>query len=108
MAKAIQLASAEEAVRTAANIPDALGVLREAGPNDTVAVFLAGHGINDGPSYRFISTDAALANGALKPSSVVPWYAIEEAIDGAKGWRLLFFDTRHSAGAYNQRLGNAA
>ncbi len=93
---------------TAANILDALGVLREAGPNDTVAVFLAGHGINDGPSYRFISTDAAMANGALKPSSVVPWYAIEEAIDGAKGRRLLFIDTCHSAGAYNQRLGNAA
>ncbi len=94
---------------TAANILDALGVLREAGPNDTVAVFLAGHGINDGPNYRFISTDAAISNsGALKPSSVVPWYAIEEAIDGAKGRRLLFIDTCHSAGAYNQRLGNAA
>ncbi|MFZ1108755.1 MAG: PDZ domain-containing protein [Rhodomicrobium sp.] len=94
---------------TAANIIDALGVLRDAGPTDTVAVFLAGHGVNDGPNYRFVSTDAATAaNGALKPSSVVPWYAIEEAIDGAKGRRLLFIDTCHSAGAYNQRLGNAA
>ncbi len=93
---------------TAANIIDALGILRGAQPNDTVAVFLAGHGINDGPNYRFVSTDAAVADGALKPSSVVPWYAIEEAVDGAKGRRLLFIDTCHSAGAYNQRLGNAA
>jgi WD40 repeat protein len=93
---------------TAANIIDALGLLRDAGPSDTVAVFLAGHGVNDGPNYRFVSTDAALANGVLKPSSVVPWYAIEEAIDCAKGRRLLFIDTCHSAGAYNQRLGNAA
>ncbi len=93
---------------TAANIIDALGALREAGPNDTVAVFLAGHGVNDGPNYRFVSTDATVSNGALKPSSVVPWYAIEEAVDGAKGRRLLFIDTCHSANAYNQRLGNAA
>jgi uncharacterized caspase-like protein len=33
--------------------------------------------------------------------------AIEEAVDGAKGRRLLFIDTCHSAGAYNERLGNA-
>ncbi|MGO9170542.1 MAG: caspase family protein [Rhodomicrobium sp.] len=93
---------------TAANIVDALGVLAEAQANDTVAVFLAGHGANEGPNYRFIPTDAAVANGAVRPSSVVPWYAIEEAIDSAKGRRLLFIDTCHSAGAYNERLGNAA
>ena len=29
-------------------------------------------------------------------------------MDGAKGRRLLFIDTCHSASAYNQRLGNAA
>ncbi len=93
---------------TAANITDALGMLADAQPNDTVAVFLAGHGFNDGPKYRFVPTDAALANGVFRPSTVVPWYAIEEAIDGAKGRRLLFVDTCHAAGAYNQRLGNAA
>ncbi|MGO9473359.1 MAG: PDZ domain-containing protein [Rhodomicrobium sp.] len=93
---------------TAANIVDALGLLGEAQANDTVAVFLAGHGANEGPNYRFIPTDAAVANGTVRPSSVVPWYAIEEAIDGAKGRRLLFIDTCHAAGAYNERLGNAA
>ena len=93
---------------TAANIINALGLLSRATPNDTVAVFLAGHGMNDGPNYRFIPTDAALSHGAIKPATVVPWYAIEEAIDGAKGRRLLFIDTCHAAGAYNERLGNAA
>jgi WD40 repeat protein len=94
---------------TAANIIDALGKLAEAQPNDTVAVFLSGHGMNEGPNYRFVPTDASvLKNGTLRPSSVVPWYAIEEAIDGAKGRRLLFVDTCHSAGAYNDRLGNSA
>jgi WD40 repeat protein len=107
--RVLENGGAPEDAPTAANIIDALGVLRDAGPTDTVAVFLAGHGVNDGPNYRFVSTDAAsAANGALKPSSVVPWYAIEEAIDGAKGRRLLFIDTCHSANAYNQRLGNAA
>ena len=95
-------------VPTAANIIDALGLLRRSQSNDTVAVFLAGHGMNDGPNYRFVSTDAASADDAIRPSSVVPWHAIEEAIDGAKGRRLLFIDTCHSAGAYNERLGNAA
>ncbi len=93
---------------TAANIIDALGILGRAQPNDTVAVFLAGHGLNEGPNYRFVPTDAALADGIIRPSSVVPWYAIEEAIDRAKGRRLLFIDTCHAAGAYNERLGNAA
>ncbi len=93
---------------TAANIVDALGILGRAQPNDTVAVFLAGHGLNDGPNYRFVPTDAAIADGIIRPSSIVPWYAIEEAVDRAKGRRLLFIDTCHSAGAYNERLGNAA
>ena len=93
---------------TAANIVNALGLLGRAQPNDTVAVFLAGHGLNDGPNYRFLSTDAAMGDGMILPATVVPWYAIEEAVDGAKGRRLLFIDTCHSASAYNQRLGNAA
>ncbi|MBO0765403.1 MAG: caspase family protein [Hyphomicrobiaceae bacterium] len=93
---------------TAAHIVDALSILADAKINDTVAVFLAGHGVNDGPNYRFVSTDAAGAHGKIRASSIVPWYAIEEAIDQAKGRRLLFIDTCHSAGAYNERLGNTA
>ncbi len=93
---------------TAAHIIDALSILSDATANDTVAVFLAGHGINDGPNYRFISTDAAGEGGKIRASSIVSWYAIEEAIDQAKGRRLLFVDTCHSAGAYNERLGNTA
>lgn len=93
---------------TAAHIIDALSILSDAKANDTVAVFLAGHGVNDGPNYRFVSTDAADAGGKIRASSMVPWYAIEEAIDQAKGRRLLFVDTCHSAGAYNERLGNTA
>jgi WD40 repeat protein len=93
---------------TAAHIIDALSILSDATANDTIAVFLAGHGVEDGPNYRFISTDASSVSGKIRASSIVPWYAIEEAIDQAKGRRLLFVDTCHSAGAYNERLGNTA
>jgi WD40 repeat protein len=93
---------------TASNILNALGIFARAQPNDTTVLFLAGHGFNDGPNYRFVSTDATVADGMILPASVVPWYAIEEAIDRAKGRRLLFIDTCHAAGAYNERLGNSA
>jgi WD40 repeat protein len=100
---------APETAPTKANIEDALGVLASATENDTVMVFVAGHGMNDGPSYRFLPTDAAAAGGGrLVPSSVVPWYAFQEAIETAKGRRILFLDTCHSANAYNPVLSNQA
>jgi uncharacterized caspase-like protein len=44
----------------------------------------------------------------LRGSTVVPWQVLQEAMEGAKGRRILFADTCHAANAYNQRLGNAA
>ena len=94
---------------TAANILDALTLLHEAQENDTIMVFLAGHGISDGPNYRFLATDtAASSGGTLKPSTIVPWYALQEAIESAKGRRILFLDTCHSGSAINRRLGTDA
>ena len=50
-------------------------------------------------------TDAAFgAGGFLRPASVVPWYAFQEALVGAKGRRILFLDTCHSGNAFNQKL----
>ena len=92
---------------TAANVLNALGLLRETRETDTVMVFVAGHGENEGPNYRFLPTDTALqASGNFVPSSVVPWYAFQEAIESAKGRRILFLDTCHSGNSYNQRLSN--
>jgi hypothetical protein len=45
---------------TRSNIADALDVLRKATANDTVAVFVAGHGVNEGHDYLFMPADAAL------------------------------------------------
>ena len=90
---------------TAANVQDALGLLRQTGRNDTAMMFVSGHGVNDGPNYRFVPTDAAFgAGGFLRPASVVPWYAFQEALVGAKGRRILFLDTCHSGNAFNQKL----
>ena len=93
---------------TASNIIDAVELLRQAEETDTVVLFIAGHGKNDGPDYRFLPTDAELSDGALRGSTVVPWQVLQSAVEAAKGRRLLFVDTCHSGNAYNQRLGNAA
>jgi hypothetical protein len=94
---------------TAANILDAIDTLKQAEETDTVLLFIAGHGINDGPNYRFLPTNAEMADGILRSATVVPWYALQEAVEATKGRRILLIDTCHSGNAYiNQRLENAA
>jgi WD40 repeat protein len=93
---------------TAANILDAIDLLKQAKETDTIVFFIAGHGFNDGPNYRFLPTNAELASGNLRGSTVVSWHTLQEAVETAKGRRILFVDTCHSGNAYNQRLGNAA
>ena len=39
---------------------------------------------------------------------MIPWQILQEAVETAKGRRILFIDTCHSGNAYNERLGNAA
>ena len=93
---------------TAAHILDAFSWLRQSAENDTVVASIAGHGINEGPNYRFLATNAEWDGAVLRGSTVVPWQVLQEAIETAKGRRILFADTCHSGNAYNQRLGNAA
>jgi WD40 repeat protein len=90
---------------TAANILDALGTLRGAKKNDTVMLFVSGHGINEGPNYRFAPTNAEWGKSTtLRPATVVPWYAFQETLTEAGGRRILFLDTCHSGNAFNQKL----
>jgi WD40 repeat protein len=96
------------ALPTAANIRDALDKLRAAKETDTVVVFLAGHGANDGPNYRFLPMDAEPLGDGWRSNTAVTWYEIEETLQAARGRRLLFVDTCHAANAYNQRLGNTS
>ena len=71
-------------------------------------LFIAGHGVNDGPSYRFLATNAERVGDGFRGATVVPWQVLQEAVERAKGRRMLFIDTCHSGNAYNQTLGNAA
>ena len=93
---------------TAANIFDALDILRDAKENDTTMLYIVGHGVNDGPSYRFLPTDAQLVGDTWRGATVVPWQVLQEAIEATKGRRVLFIDTAHTGNAYNQKLGNQA
>ena len=93
---------------TANNILDAIDLLKQAKETDTVMLFIAGHGFNDGPSYRFLATDAERVGEGFRGATVVPWQVIQEAVESAKGRRVLFIDTCHSGNAYNQKLGNAS
>lgn len=92
---------------TAANILDALQRLQKVSETDTIMLFVAGHGINEGLNYRFIPTDAKWTDdGEIRASTVVPWHAFQEAVESAKGARIMFLDTCHSANAYNARALN--
>jgi hypothetical protein len=95
---------------TAANITDAIGTLRDAAEDtDTVLLFIAGHGINDGADYPFLATNAERTrSGALRDSTVVPWQTLQGSMEATKGRRVLFLDTCHSGNAYSAKLGNSA
>jgi WD40 repeat protein len=93
---------------TAINILNAIDLLKQAKETDTVLLFIAGHALNDGASYRFLPTNAELEGDTLRGATVVPWYALQEAVETAKGRRILLLDTCHSGNAYNERFGNAA
>jgi uncharacterized caspase-like protein len=115
---------------TATNILDAIDHLKQAKETDTVLLFVAGHGYNDGANYRFLPTNAEWIGraarggdvgsrgfaprdtdstvGVLRGATVISWQILQEAVETAKGRRILFIDTCHSGNAYNERLGNAA
>jgi uncharacterized caspase-like protein len=88
---------------------DSIDLSKQAKEIDTVLLFIAGHGFNDGPDYRFLATNAEVAaDGVLRGSTVVQWQMLQSAVEGAKGRRNLFIDTCHAGNADNPRLGNAA
>ncbi len=90
---------------TKANIEDALLFFHDAGPDDTVVLFLAGHGENEGANYLFMPQDSEEVDKKyFRPSTVVKWSVLQQALQDAQGIRIMFVDTCHSRGAYNPRL----
>jgi uncharacterized caspase-like protein len=79
--KSLVLAKGGDEAPTAANIRAALGAFRDAGPDDTIVLFLAGQGVNDGPDYLFLPTDAKAEGKDWDKSSVVNWEALQSAVE---------------------------
>lgn len=99
------LATNQPQAPTAANIRSALTRFSGAGPRDTVVLFLAGHGLNEGADYLYMATDAALdVQGKLKPDTVISWRDLQSAIESTRGQRILMLDTCYAGNAYNARL----
>jgi uncharacterized caspase-like protein/WD40 repeat protein len=109
--KSVLLAHGGDKAPTKANIEDTLEeMLGKAGPADTTALFIAGHGVVEerGDEYLFLPEGAEMAGQALRRSTVVPWSTFQVALHKTLGRRLMFADTCHSGGAYNARLVNDA
>jgi WD40 repeat protein len=88
-----------------ANIERVLDRLRQTRADDTVVLFIAGHGVNyEREGYFFLPTDARHGAQGWDSSSIVKWLALESALHTAKGRRILFVDTCQSAGAVNGTL----
>jgi uncharacterized caspase-like protein len=85
-------------------------MLRKAGLADTTELFIAGHGVADdrGAEYLFLPEGAELAGQTWRRSSVVSWNEFQGALQKTLGRWLMFADTCHSGGAYNNRLVNDA
>ncbi len=92
----------------AGKIVDALDDLRGAEPNDTIMLFVSGHGFHEDQDYYFVPTDAEFAHGRLRKSTAVPWDRFQSVLEGTKGRRFLFLDTCRSGNRYSQRLTNDA
>jgi WD40 repeat protein len=72
---------------------------RQAGPNDVIMLFIAGHGVNDEDgSFYFMPSDAAFdPDGSILPSKAISYRDIQSVLD-RPGQKLVFIDACHSAG----------
>jgi hypothetical protein len=80
-------------------IVDALKFVQEAGPDDTVVIFLASHGLSDpAGNYFFVPRDVALQDIAntqkgKKAPSLISWKVFFDALRNTAGHRVLIVDT---------------
>jgi hypothetical protein len=80
-------------------ILSALRFVERAGPDDTVLIFLASHGLSDlAGNYYFVPRDVvpqdiANAQKGEKVTSLIPWMAFFDALREAAGRRILIVDT---------------
>ena len=92
---------------TAANITTALTRIADLSrDNDTVVVFMAGHGeVWRGGRYHFLPTDVTRPARDQIGENILNWTVVKKAITKTKGRRLLFVDAcRTGADGYNAKL----
>jgi hypothetical protein len=81
------------------NILDALRFAEQAGPDDTVVLFLASHGLSDpAGNYYFVPRDATAPDilnvkKGEKAPSLIPWTAFFDTLRSTAGRRVLIVDT---------------
>ena len=85
-------------------ILDNLGYLRQAGQNDVVLLFLAGHGINDDRGeFYFLPSDAAIqSDGSIKRSRAISNDEIKKVLD-LPAKKIVFLDACHSEGVSKKK-----
>jgi WD40 repeat protein len=84
---------------TTENIINNFRYLRQAGPQDVVLLFIAGHGLNDEDgNFWFMPSDASFdANQSILPSRAISHRQIQTVLD-RPGQKLVFIDSCHSSG----------
>lgn len=114
-----------DAEPTCDNIENALTLFRTAQAEDTVVLFLAGHGTTEptddqirfwdritrtsrSGDYLFLPQNASADGNHWLPTSVVPWTTFERSLHNADGLKLMFVDTCHAHGAYDSRMVHRA
>ncbi len=103
--ESIVLSDSVDTKATRDNVVDALDALAELGPDDTVVLFLAGHGVVEDSNYYFLPRDAVRnTSGRWKKSTVIAWNDVQLAMESSLGRRILLVDTCHSESAFNSRL----
>jgi len=100
-------------VPTAANIRAALQLFNQSTPDDTVVLFLSGHGDNSsGRDYYFLSHDAQEQDSQdsnWNPKTVIKWRELQNVLENTIArQRVLLVDTCYSGAAFNPRLINDA
>ena len=76
-----------------------LGFLKKAGPNDTVLLFLSGHGETENRVYYFLPSDTVFTgDGKFDPKSAVNIEALVKALN-IPGRKIVMLDTCDSGGA---------
>ena len=88
---------------TKANIEKEIDFVKKAGPNDTVMIFLASHGIsNSRGNYYFVPRDGSVEDGCRlyddrdDIETLVSWEVFFDALRVTAGRRLMVVDTCHS------------